>query len=283
MGLFSKRTAQQNAFVGTAQDLEKIGRSAFGGDNPHPPGPAGLSVAELDAYALAAMSAAGHPQVGSADWDRLQERFFMEMTAVADSGSAWALVGAFCVGVNFSAHIPPTDATLISLMDRSLDVLRRDGVAYPAVPPFALDRWREMHGSDEFVPAGWPSALEDVPLPALGTISSGLALAPGESIRVAEANLAIGRRAYCAARRADGRVVALIEGVDPSDNLMKSWEWPGVVADDIDDLLRLLGDRLITPPLWAHEALQPYFPCRARSRDEMRRLARAAAIVPRVS
>jgi hypothetical protein len=73
-----------------------------------------------------------------------------------------------------------------------------------------------------------------------------------------------------AERRSDGSVVAVIDGIDAADQKRKRWEWDGLDADDYSTFLRKLGDQLVTPSHWAHNDLVPYFPCRARSRNEMR-------------
>ena len=44
----------------------------------------------------------------------------------------------------------------------------------------------------------------------------------------------------------------------------------GLSAPTYGEILRELGDRLVTPRHWAHDDLAGFFPCRSRSRDELR-------------
>jgi hypothetical protein len=66
-----------------------------------------------------------------------------------------------------------------------------------------------------------------------------------------------------------------MEGTDPDTGQVRRWDWEGLNAPDYPAFLRDLGDRLITHSLWAHDDVIPYFPCRRRSRDQMRIEARA--------
>ncbi|MEJ7786585.1 MAG: hypothetical protein WKF96_17425 [Solirubrobacteraceae bacterium] len=70
-------------------------------------------------------------------------------------------------------------------------------------------------------------------------------------------------------------MVAIIDGIDQSDGVRKRWEWFMLDAPDYVTFLRELGERLVNPSSWTHDDLAPYFPCRPRSRDQMRLAARA--------
>src|SRR6202012_3826693 len=85
------------AFDGTPEDLAALGRQAFGGNDPHPPGFSALAPGQLDGYAMTALSSAGHPTPGTPGWRTLQGRFLDELTAAAERGGDWAYVGALCV------------------------------------------------------------------------------------------------------------------------------------------------------------------------------------------
>ena len=95
-------------------------------------------------------------------------------------------------------------------------------------------------------------------------------LEPGECRRLAQTDDGDESNVIYGERRADGKVVAIIDGIDSEDGLRKRWEWYGLEAPDYVSFLRELGERLGEPSYWAHEDLDPYFPCRARSRDAMR-------------
>ena len=275
MGLFSRRAGrpQPKVMVATPEDLVRIGQTAFGGESVHPPGFAGLATSELDGYVLSALEASGHPAPGSPQWEELEDRFLDELSSVArTAGGGWAFVGAFGLALNFCPTNPAPNERYLQVMDQALVVLRDDGVAYTAIPPLALRRWESLHGTDGAGPAAWPRALEDVSLPRTNEpVPADLDV--GTPLRLAQHGPAMGSNVIFGERRSDGQIIAVIEGVDPSDGERKRWEWQGVVGPDLPAFLRELGERLVTPTHWAHDALQPYFPCRARSRDEMRRRA----------
>ncbi len=212
---------------------------------------------------------------GSDEWSALEARLYSEFLTADEDAGAWATVGGFLVATNLTTDVKSPGPLFERLMDKALVVLRDDGVAWAAVPPFASDRWTTVHGCDGVHPAGWPGTLAYVPVPTPGEVSCSIVLAEGESAHVATRTDLGGKRDYFAERR-EGRFVAVIEGVDPDDGQLKRWDWSLVNADSLPEFLRELGDRLITPTTWAHGDLLPYFPCRDRTRDEMRLLARAA-------
>ncbi len=282
MGLFSRQSAKasQPAFTATSADLVRIGMAAFGGPSPDPPGLSALSTTELDGYAVAASASANYPASGSPEWDRLQGLFLDELTAAAERAGDWGFVGAMCIAMNFVAGGHNPDPRYLAILDRALNVLRLDGVAYPAVPPFAIEFWQRVHGWDGARPAGWPSALDYVSVPAADDQPLVTDIQPGESRRLAQPHNGDQSNVIYAERRTDGMIVAVIDGIDTADGVRKRWEWQGLEAPDYLSFLRELGDRLVTPSYWAHEDLRPYFPCRAKSRDSMRIEAKAATLSP---
>jgi hypothetical protein len=276
MGLFS-RAPHVPLLTATAEDLIRIGYAAYGGASPYPPGAAGLPVGELDSYAMAAMDAAGYPSPGTTEWAAMEEQMLDELQAAAERGGDWAYVGALLVAFNCTSAERQQDPRYFAIVDRATTVLRDEGVAQTAIPPFALSRWEARHGYDGASPAGWPRALEDVAVPAGGEEPPVVDLAVGESRRLAQRDPGDDSNRIYAERRPDGTIVAVVDGVDLSDGVRKRWEWDGLTGTDYRSFLRLLGDRLVTATYWAHDDLRPYFPCRARSRDEMRQQAGAAA------
>jgi len=273
MGFLKRRDDHRIPSVMTADssDLARIGWTAYGGDSPHPTGTIAVPAGELDGYVIAALEATGYPEVGSQPWTVLEERFLEELMVAAEAADSWAVVGAFCVAANFVAPSEAPNPRYLEIIDRTLVILRDDGVAYPAVPPFALRRWDQVHGTDGLFPAGWPSALENLAVPGPGEEPPVQDLADGESRRLAQRELGGGPNTIYAERSPDGRIVAVIDGIDSADNQRKRWDWLGLSVDNYPAFLRELGDRLVTPTQWAHDDLQPYFPCRARSREQMRR------------
>ncbi len=258
----------------SAEDLVRIGSLAYGGSSPHPPGTVALEPGELDRYAIAAMDAGGYPGIGSQSWIELEGQFLDALLATSHTAGPWATVGALLVAANFVAPKENPDARYLEILDRACEFLRRDGVSYTAVPPFAIERWKRARGFDGIHPAGWPSALEEAEIPGIGQEPPVQDLASGESRRLAQREIA-GSKSYFAERRPDGTVVAVIEGVPPEAADVRRWDWEGLSAPSYVAFLRELGERLITPTEWAHEDLTPYFPCRDRSREDMRRLAAA--------
>jgi hypothetical protein len=276
MRFFSRRGEQNRPRLLTATpgDLTRIGRTAFGGQDPHPPGISAISVAELDGYVMAAMEASGCFSPGAPEWEPVIRQFLDELTAAAERAGDWGFVGAFCVATNFVTSEGQQDPRFLAIVDRALTVLRDDGVAYPSIPEFALRRWDATHPSEGLGRAAWPSALEDVSVPPLGSEPPVIDLGDGESRELARRQINGAPNSVYAQRRADDAVVAVIDGVDASDGVRKHWEWTGLNKPDYLSFLRELGERLVTPTPWAHEDLEPYFPCRPRSRDQMRIEAR---------
>jgi hypothetical protein len=272
MGFFSRsgRGRGRGVLSATSADLVRLGTASFGGEDPTCPGLSALSISELDGYVIAAMAAAGNPIPGTSEWAALHQRFFDELTATAERAGDWGFVGALCIANNFVADTDRQDSRFLAILDRALQVMRDDGVAFAAIPPYALRRWEDVHGTEGLSPAGWPSALAHLAVPARGEVPVTSDLAEDESRRMAQLHEGPHSNVIYAERRPGGTVVAVINGIDAADQKRKRWEWDGLDADDYSTFLCKLGDRLVTPSYWAHDDLVPYFPCRARSRNEMR-------------
>jgi hypothetical protein len=274
VGLFHRRpkqTAGAAPYV-SADELSLVGRRLFGGESPHPPGFSRLT--ELDALAIRGIERHGHPTPGTAAWAAMEAGCLADLR-MASHDDDWAVVGAFCVVCNTCADLPSQQPEFVRLMEDALDFMRRDGVAYAAVPPFAIRHWEGVHGTEGVRPAGWPSAFDTVPLPD-DTWQPSMSVPLGEVRAVALGTVQGLSRSYLIENRGDAGFVVLIEGADPESGVDRRWEWHGVSAPTQVGILRELGDRLITPTDWAHEDLAPWFPCRARTRDDMRRLAAEA-------
>ena len=270
MSLFSRRERPNRRLL-TAMpgDLTRLGVMAFGGESPYPSGLPGVPTAELDGYAMAYLAAAGHPVTGSASEATASEQFLGELLEAAEKASDWGFVGGILVGWNCVGSQHQQDGIYLEILDRGLEVLRADGVAYTAIPPFALARWTSIHGYSGSEPTGWPRPLEDMPVPAPGTAPPVDDLAPGEVCRMAQAPAAP-QNMILAERRPDGVIQAVIEGTDPESGTLRRWDWEGVTSSDYPSFLRMLGDRIVTHTFWVCYDLMPYIPCRAKSREEMR-------------
>jgi hypothetical protein len=271
VGLFSRSPAGASPryLTLTPTDLQRFGVTAFGGESIHPPGISGIPIAELDAPVLAFHTAAG----ASPPSPVACREFLIELHNAADLGDDWAWVGAFCVGWNTVADSQKGEPAYLQILDRALEVMRTDGVAHTSVPPFAIERWTAIYGYEEIRPAGWASPLTHLQVPSPAEAPPVDDLAPGELRKLAQAPAAPANM-VCAERRADGTVQAVIEGTDPDSAQLRRWDWEGLAASDYPVFLRELGDRLITHTYWAHDDLLPYFPCRVRSRDQLRIEAR---------
>ena len=271
MGLFSRRPSEAAPRLMTAgpDDLRRIGEQAFGGDHVYPPGLSGVSTAELDRYAMEYLAAAGYPPAGSSAERASSGRFLDELLAAAERAGDWGFVGAMCVAWNCITETSHTDGRYLRIVDRALEVLRSDGVSYTVLPPLALDRWTSVHGYGEAGPAGWPSALTYVAVPGVEDTPPVEDLRIGETRKLAQSPAAPANAIY-AERRPDGSVQAVVEGPHPDTGAPRRWDWEGLGAPDYLSFLRELGDRLVTHSAWAHDDLIPYFPCRQRSRDQMR-------------
>jgi hypothetical protein len=178
-------------------------------------------------------------------------------------------VGWNCVAEDYLQELP-----YLKVVDRALEVMRTDGVAYSALPPFAMHRWTKVHGHAGIEPKGWPSPLADVPVVSAEEAPPVEDLAEGEMRKLAQAPAAP-ENMVCAERRVDGSIQAVIEGTNPDTGELRRWDWDGLCAPDYPSFLRKLGDRLVTHTYWAHDDLVSYFPCRQRSRDQLRIEARA--------
>jgi hypothetical protein len=271
MGFFSRGAGRRRLLTATPADLARIGEQAFGGQSIYPPG---IASTALDPYAIAFLEAAGYPAGGSSAEAAANAQFLEELTSAAELAGDWGFVGAMAVAWNCVSPDHRQDPRCLAILDRALEVLRVDGVSYTSVPPFAMNRWQSLHGFDGARPAGWPSALEHVPVPSADVAPPVVDLAAGETRKLAQAPAAP-TNTISAERRPDGSVHAVVEGPDPETGRLRCWDWDGLSAADYPSLLRELGERLVTHTLWAHDDLIPYFPCRQRTRDQMRADARA--------
>jgi hypothetical protein len=271
VGLFSRPSSGTRSPLSTAtpEDLRRLAELAFGGQSVDPPGISGIPTAELDGYALAFLTAAGFPASGSPAEGAANGQFLDELTSAAELAGGRGFVGAMCVAWNCVTPAYRDDARYQAILDRALEALRLDGVSYAAVPPFAIERWASVHGHGGILPAGWPNPLADLPVPAAEQAPAVLDLADGEVRKLAQAPAAPANTIF-AERRPDCSVQAVVEGADPETGALRRWDWDGLSAADYPSFLRELGDRLVTPSHWAHDDLIPYFPCRRRSRDELR-------------
>jgi hypothetical protein len=280
VGILSRRSASAHGSpLSTAKpdDLSRLGEIAFGGQVVHPPGIAAIPTAELDGYAMAFLAAAGHPPSGSSVESAASSQFLDELTSSAELAGDWGFVGAMFVAWNSVPQACQEDRRFWKIIDRALEEIRLDGVAWTAVPRFALDRWQSVRGYGESGPLGWPSSLAYLPLPASEDAPPVDDLADGEARRLAQAPSNPANTIF-AERRGDGSIQAVVEGIDPETGAARRWDWEGVSAADYPSFLRELGDRLITHSQWADDDLVPYFPCRQRSREEMRIEARAQVL-----
>jgi hypothetical protein len=176
------------------------------------------------------MAAAGHPMPGTAQWAALHQQFFDELTVTAERAGDWGFVGALCIANNFVADADRQDSRFLAILDRALLVMRDDGVAFAAIPPYALRRWEEVHGTEGLSPAAWPSALAHLAVPPRGEVPVTSDLAEGESRRMAQPHEGSHSNVIYAERRPDGSVVAVIDGIDAADQKRKRWEWDGLVS-----------------------------------------------------
>jgi hypothetical protein len=275
MGFFSRSSNQPRAplLTATPADLKRIGDVAFGGESIYPQGMSALPAGELDGYAMTFLAAATYPESGSPAFGQ----FIEQLASAAEVAGNWGFVGAILVGWNCVAGEHRQNPRYLTILDRGLEVLREDGVSYTSVPPFAMDRWQSLHGFDEAHPKGWPSPLTYLPVPSADAAPPVEGLARGESRRLAQAPAAPSNMIY-GEGRPDGSIQAVMEGVNPETGQLRRWDWEGLTASDYPGFLRELGDRLVTHAYWAHDDLIPYFPCRQRSRDQMRIEARAAVL-----
>jgi hypothetical protein len=278
MAFFSRsKRRQQPLLTATPADLRRLGVLAFGGEDVHPPGITGIPTAELDSYAMAYQAAAGYPPPGSPTELAAIGQFFDELVASAEDAGAWGFVGAICVGWNCAATEHRQDPRYLNILDRGLDTLRTDGVAYTAIPPFAMERWTSLHGYGGSEPTGWPSSLENVTVPSPNVPLAGADLAEGEARKMAQAPAAPQNMIY-AERRPDGMIHAVIEGPDPESGALRRWDWDGVSSPAYPGFLRELGERIITHQFWVCDDLLPYIPCRPKSRETMRIEARSLVV-----
>ncbi len=267
MGWF-KRTPDEEPL--DPELFSRIGRAAYGGDSPYPPGSGAVS-AETTAFVLDALARAGHPAPGGPKWDAYQDRLLQAIFETSRRGDGWCAVGAMCILWDAVAGAWTSDPRYEEIVLAACDLLRLDGVAFTAIPPYAIERWTSEYGRSGITPSGWPSALHEVPVPASGAAPPVTDLQLGESRHLADTDQGTHVNRIYGERREERLVVAVIDGVD--EGVRKRWDWLFLTAPDYPAFLRELGERLTTPQLWAHDELAPYFPCRPKTREEMRREA----------
>lgn len=280
MGLFSRKPdprPQGGLLSATPSDLSRIGRTAYGGASTHPLGRSALEPGELDGFTLTTMQRGGLPTSASLGWRPYLERVLTELEAAADEGGEWAPVGAWLLAWELVPQADHDHPRYQRIADRALTELRDDGVSYAAVPPHGLARWTAVHGHDGASPAGWPRSREDREIPGEDQLPAPAPLKVGEPRALVERTINDAPNRVLADLRDDGLIYALIDGVDAEDGVRKRWDWHGLERPTYREFLLELGERLVLPQPWSHDDIVPYFPCRARSRDELRIEARAAA------
>lgn len=180
------------------------------------------------------------------------------LNQLADAGfsrGGWALVGAVRLlmelGVErtFSAH-----PRYVELLDASLLFLQSQGVSSGVLRPFELDRWIATHGSVRtFI--GYDLA----PVPDAGQEPAAEDLPVGEFRRLAQLTVQPDSNAIYVDHRAENVYFAVTQAPKSDEDPERiMWDW--FSAPTLLALLRDLGERMVTPPYWAHEDLLPYFP-----------------------
>ena len=277
MPFFGHHRQSPPLLTASPEDLGRIGQTAFGGESVCPRGVSAVPIAELDGYVMVAIERSG-ASPGTPGWTAVNRQFLDELAAAAAAGGDWAYVGALCVGQDFVMSETKNDERYLGIVDHALEFLRTDGVSYTTLPPWALERWRSLHGTEGIHPAGWPSRVDDLPVPSDDAEFPLTELEVGESRKLAQAPAAPQNMIYAERRDAE-TIVAVVEGAG-EDGQLTRWDWAGLSAPDYRSFLRELGERLVTHDYWAHDDLIPYFPCRERSRDVMRIEARAKSVPP---
>jgi hypothetical protein len=116
--------------------LSAIGRAAF--LDYRPP-------SDVSSFYLPALGAVGWPSPGTPGWREFVDSFLDELVAGAESAGAWGIVGAFQVARDLLGS-DLSSQRYVELVDRAVSFLRAAGVPSAALPPFALERWRALHG-----------------------------------------------------------------------------------------------------------------------------------------
>lgn len=187
--------------------------------------------------------------------ERQPEQLMREIAAAGFVRGGWALVGGvrllmeLDLVTTFRVH-----PEFLALLDASLDFLQSEEVSSGVLRPFEIDRWIETHGSMRTfighdlaeVPAtGDEPVVEDLPM--------------GERRRMAQLFPRPDSNVIYAEHRGVGVFWVMTQAPKSDDDPERvMWDWfsaPSLVA-----LLRELGERMVTPPYWAHEDLLPYFP-----------------------
>lgn len=180
------------------------------------------------------------------------------LNQLVDAGFArggWALVGAVRLLMELDlVRRFAGQPRFLSLLDESLLFLQREGASSGVLRPFELDRWIETHGSvrtfigyelADLPDAGREPAVENLPV--------------GEFRRVAQLFPQPGSNAIYVEHREENVYFAVTQAPKSDEDPERvMWDWfsaPTLVA-----LLRELGERMVTPPYWAHDELLPYFP-----------------------
>lgn len=187
--------------------------------------------------------------------NKAPERLVSEICEAASDSGGWALVG----GVRLLMELDlvrrcSADPQFLALLDGALRFMQSQGAPSGALRPFESDRWIETQGSlrtfigydlAEMPPPGDEPALTDLQVGDFWKVVQ-LGAQPNSNMIYVERREADLYFAVTQAPRSDE---------DP-ERVMWDWFSEGTLLE----LLRELGERMVTPPYWAHEDLLPYFP-----------------------
>jgi len=266
-----RQSRQHPLMAVTPDDLKRIGVTAFGGESIYPPGYNAVRE-ELEGCLLAFREVTGYAAAGSAQAVPFESGFLDELSGKAQTAGGWGDIGAMLLLYEILPNSYQQDQRYLAIVERGVETLRRDGVAYTRVPPFALDLWVSVHGCkyDDNRPKGWPPTLARLPAPPVDGTSRLTDISVGESRPLAQPPSAPQNMIH-GERRAAELIQAVVEGIEPNGGRTQRWDLEEIRAPDYRGFLVLLGAWIGTRnESWVHDDLIPYIPYRIRTRAELR-------------
>ena len=178
--------------------------------------------------------------------------------AAASDQPQMASIGGYLTLSEFDANLE--DPRYLEMLDTTLNYMHSKRFSSGHLTGYEARRWVETHGDlrTSF------DHIEDVAVPEVGSERATKTMQTGESRLLATMGPGDRDNRFFAERRADGTFIVYSERLPESDSPARQRYDESTLGSfpDMHALLRALGDYLRTPPYWADDDLQPYFPSR---------------------
>jgi hypothetical protein len=179
-------------------------------------------------------------------------------TARGTTVSERRVFGAYRLLAEFDGGL--ADQRFLELCDISLEYMHSMRFSSGHLTGYERDRWVATHGEVRSSFDG----IVDVAVPSREDLPIARPLGLGESRLIALTAPLPSGNAFYAEHRSDGSYAVFSERPRSSDDPTRvrcDETFLGTIKD-LPDLFRAVGDMFGTPPFWADDDLQPYFPAR---------------------